>query len=162
MSNKVIRMLKERERNGERNRIGTDGNSSQKTSIPQSESSVIASETCGWMLGGRSGECVATLGLSLSSASTDLGCFCSLDYGAPQTVAFNGRLRSRHQGIWVASALVFYLQVWQIGGPFPGGTLNCVTKDLWHWSQNTICLQRTLDPSSPQGLKSHFNYSPPP
>lgn len=49
MSNKGIRMLKERERKGERNRIGKDGNSSQKTSIPHSESSVIVSETCGWM-----------------------------------------------------------------------------------------------------------------
>lgn len=84
-----------------------------------------------WLgVGGHSGECVATVGLGLSSNSADLCCFCALDYCAPQAEASNGRLRSHHQGIWVASVLAVYLQVWQIGGLFPGGTLNCVAKDF--------------------------------
>lgn len=105
---------------------------------------------------------MATMGLCLSSNSTDLGCFCSLDYCAPQTETFNGRLRSRHQWIWVASALVFYLQVWQIGGLFPGGTLNGVTKDLVTPVTKYNLSSENAGPLQPSGTRESPESNQPP
>lgn len=105
---------------------------------------------------------MATVGLGLPSNSADLCCFCSLSYCAPQTEASNGGLRSHHQGIWVASVLVVYLQAWQIGGLFPGGTLNCVAKDFVTLVTKYYLSSENAGPWQPSGSRESLECHQPP
>lgn len=76
-------------------------------------------------------------------------------------LACNWRVRSCHQWIWVASVLVIYLQVWQIGGLFPGGTLNCVAKDFMTPVTKYYLSSEDAGPWQPSGTESHWRVTNP-